>query len=254
MRRKNRKVHTLTVPSGPERARATRPDLPRRSHQQQLVRSKDQCAERRQVQAYRVGVAMHRLGVGMNLSGIADAATAILHRFGVDPLAIAPWQWYPYPIVLARNWGEVADDDRDFVRIPAAPQIGHDAFSRVRHIDPAEPLGLAIQTVQCRRAAVEMIEIAHQTPDPLVQRFAEQLPVEPDIVVPLAFLRELAAHKQQLLARVGPHESEISSKVSEALPLVARHLAYQRALAVHHLVMAERQDEVLVKGVEQAKT
>src|SRR4051794_18497682 len=33
MRRKNRKVHTLAVPSGPERVRATRPDLPRRSHQ-----------------------------------------------------------------------------------------------------------------------------------------------------------------------------------------------------------------------------
>src|ERR1700719_4501349 len=192
---------------------------------------------------------MHRMRVGMHLSRIADAATAIFHRVGVDALAIAPWQWHPYPIVLARNWGEVADGDRDFVRIPAAPQIGYDAFCRVRHVDPVESFGLAIQTVQRRRAAVEMIEIAHQTPDPLVQRFAEQLPVEPDIVVPLALLSELAAHEQELLTGMAPHESEIGSQIGEALPAVARHLADQRALAVDHLVMAEREGEILVKGV-----
>src|SRR5271167_3204604 len=169
---------------------------------------------------------MHRIRVGMNLSRVADAAAAILHRVGVDALAIAPRPWHPYPIVLAWNWGEVADDDRNFVWISAAPQIGHDAFSRVGHVDPVESLGLAIQTVQRRRAAVEMIEIAHQTPDPLVQRFAEQLPVEADIVVPLALLGEFAAHEQQLLAGVGPHECEIGSQISEALPAVARHLAY----------------------------
>src|SRR6516164_3673826 len=105
---------------------------------------------------------MHRLGVGMNLSRVADAAAAILHCVGVDALAITPRLWHPYPIVLARNWGEVADDDRDFVRIPAAPQIGYDAFGRVRHVDPVEPFGLAIQTVQRQRATIEMIEIAHQ--------------------------------------------------------------------------------------------
>ena len=216
-----------------------------------LIRGKYQRAERRQVQAYRVGMAMHRLRVGMNLACVTDAATAILHCVGVYALAIAPWLRHPYPIVLARDWGEVADDHRDFVRIPAAPQIGYDAFCRVRYVDPVESLGIAIQTVQGRRAAVEMIEIAHQTPNPLVQRFAQQLPVEPDIVVPLALLSELAAHEQQLLAGVGPHESEIGSQISETLPAIARHLADQRTLAMHHLVVAERQDEILVKGVEQ---
>src|SRR5436190_16280492 len=155
---------------------------------------------------------MHRLRVGMNLSRIADATAAILHRVGVYALAIAPRLWHPDPIILARDWGEVADDDSEFVRIPATAQIGYDALGRVRHVDPVKPVGLAIQTVQRRCAAVEMIEIAHQTADPLVQRLGEQLPVEPDIVVPLALLRELAAHEQQLLAWVGPHESEISSQ------------------------------------------
>ena len=46
---------------------------------------------------------------------------------------------------------------------------------------------------------------------------------------------------------------EIGAQIGEALPAVARHLADQRALAVHHLVMAQRQDEVFVEGVEQAE-
>src|SRR5437764_82050 len=199
-------------------------------------------------------MAMHWIWVGMNFARVADAAAAILHCVGVYALAITPGLRHTYPIIFARNWGEVANDNCDFVRIPAPPQIGYDAFRSVRHVDPVESFGLAIQTVQCWRAAVEMIEIAHQTPNALVQRFAEQLPVEPDIVVPLALLAELAAHEQQLLARVGPHECDIGSQISKALPAVARHLADQRALAVHHLVMAERQDEVLVKGIKQPKT
>src|SRR5262249_33101377 len=77
--------------------------------------------------------------------------------------------------------------------------------------------------------------------------------IEPDIVVPLAFLRELAAHEQELLSGMAPHVSEISAQIGEALPAVAGHLADQRSLAVHRLVMAEREDEILVKSVKQPK-
>ena len=86
-----------------------------------------------------------------------------------------------------------------------------------------------------------------------MQRIAEQLPVEPDIVVPFPLLGELAAHEQQLLAGMRPHEGKIGAQIGESLPPVARHLADQRALAVHHLVMPQRQDEILVEGVEQAE-
>ena len=58
-------------------------------------------------------------------------------------------------------------------------------------------------------------------------------------MIPLALLAELAAHEQKLLAGMSPHEAEIGAQVGEVLPAVARHLADQRALAVHHLVMAE---------------
>ena len=52
---------------------------------------------------------------------------------------------------------------------------------------------------------------------------------------------------------MGVHEGVVGAEVGEPLPLVAGHLLYQRALAVHYLVVGERQDEVLVKGVDEGE-
>jgi len=43
------------------------------------------------------------------------------------------------------------------------------------------------------------------------------------------------------------------AQVGEPLPVVARHLREQRALAVDDLVVREREDEVLAERVEQPK-
>ena len=47
-----------------------------------------------------------------------------------------------------------------------------------------------------------------------------------------------------------PHVGVERAQVRELLPAVARHLREQRALAVHDLVVGERQDEVLGVGVD----
>src|SRR5262245_30887539 len=70
---------------------------------------------------------------------------------------------------------------------------------------------------------------------------------------PFVLLRELAAHEQQLLAGMPEHEAVIGAQIGEALPNIARHAAEQRALAVHDLVMGERQNEILEEGVMQAE-
>ena len=80
------------------------------------------------------------------------------------------------------------------------------------------------------------------------------MPVERALVRPLTLLRKLAAHEEELLARMGPHETQVGAQVRVALPFVSRHLANQRALAVHHLVVAERQDEVLAEGIHHAES
>src|SRR5262249_21654681 len=81
----------------------------------------------------------------------------------------------------------------------------------------------------------------------------EQMPVERMVMAPFIFLAELAAHEQELLAGVAEHEAVIGAQIGEALPLIARHAAENRTLAVHDLVMGQRQDEVLEECVMQAE-
>ena len=87
----------------------------------------------------------------------------------------------------------------------------------------------------------------------MCQPIVEQMPVEALLVVPFGALAELLAHEQELLARVAPHVAVVGAQVGELLPGVAGHPRQDRALAVHHLVVAERQNEVLGEGVEQAE-
>ncbi len=49
------------------------------------------------------------------------------------------------------------------------------------------------------------------------------------------------------------HEAVIGAQIREALPFIAGHAAEDGALAVHDLVMRQRQDEVLREGVVQAE-
>ncbi len=70
---------------------------------------------------------------------------------------------------------------------------------------------------------------------------------------PLGLLGELATHEQQLLARVRPHVPVERTQAGKLLPAVTGHLLEQGALPVHHLVMAERQDEVLRVGVHHGE-
>ena len=48
-----------------------------------------------------------------------------------------------------------------------------------------------------------------------------------------------------------PHVRQQRAQPGEPAPLVAGHLAQQRALPVHHLVVRQRQDEVLRERVDQ---
>jgi len=87
-------------------------------------------------------------------------------------------------------------------------------------------------------APVEAIEITHQPLETaVVGALVEQMPVEAPVVMPLAALPDLAAHEEELLARVRPHERVERAKVGELLPVVAGHPGEERALAVHDLVV-----------------
>src|SRR5262245_59320637 len=73
------------------------------------------------------------------------------------------------------------------------------------------------------------------------------------VMSPFALLGELAAHEQELLAGVTEHEAIICAQIGKALPLVTRHAAEKRTLAVDDLIVRERQDEIFEKGIMQAE-
>ncbi len=98
---------------------------------------------------------------------------------------------------------------------------------------------------------VRAVEIPDEAADPGVERAVEHVPVEARVVVPLASLAELGAHEHQLLARVRVHEPVQHAQGGRLLPVVSRQLSEHRALAVHDLVVRERQDEVLRERVDQ---
>ena len=135
----------------------------------------------------------------------------------------------------------------------ALAQQGNSAGGVVVGVDPLESGGFVIQLMQGGFAAVKAVQLLHPCLNAAMHLILQHVPFEAGIVVPLAYLAELVAHEEQLLAGLGVHVAEEQPQIGELLPVVARHLAEQRALAVHDLVVRERQHEILVKGVEHAE-
>ena len=81
----------------------------------------------------------------------------------------------------------------------------------------------------------------------------EKMPVQAFIMDPLFPLAELPSHEQELFAWLGKHVTQEDSQVGEFLPIVPRHLAQQRALALDDFVMRKRQDKVLMECVQHPK-
>jgi hypothetical protein len=68
-------------------------------------------------------------------------------------------------------------------------------------------------------------------------RIVAQMPVETRVVVPLVPRGQLRAHEHELLPRTREHVREQKAQVGEPLPFVTRHLAEQRSLQMHDLVV-----------------
>ena len=189
----------------------------------------------------------------LDAAEIADIRSAIDGAVGVhsfDPSATAR---NAEAKALAHHRREVADDQYGRGSLAALAEVGQHALRRIGGFDPFESGRLAVEAVKRRQRPVDVVEVAHQQMDAAMGCIGEQVPVQRLIVVPFALLAKLAAHEQQLLSRVGPHEREIGPEIRKFLPAVARHLAEQGSLAVHDLIMAERQDEILREGVDQAE-
>jgi hypothetical protein len=94
--------------------------------------------------------------------------------------------------------------------------------------------------VHRRLVAVQRGDVGNHAPHALVRRTLQEAPVQAGLVVPLGGLRDLAAHEQELLPWLGELVRVQQAEIREPLPVVARHLRQQRALAVYDLVVGER--------------
>jgi hypothetical protein len=196
---------------------------------------------------------VRRDALGLHVAVVADVAAAVDMRIGVEHLAIAGRRRHADAVVGAHDRREVAHHDDEVVGIARAAQERDDAVLIVVRLDPEEALGMVVALAQRRRGAIEPVEVLDQELDALVRGILEQVPVEAAVMVPFARLRDLVAHEQQLLAGVAEHEGVVSTQVGALLPRVARHLVDHGALAVHDLVVRQRQHEVLAEGVDQAE-
>src|SRR5690348_3708238 len=81
----------------------------------------------------------------------------------------------------------------------------------------------------------------------------QQMPIDAGFMIPLMPLSDFTAHEEQLLSRLSVHVSEKKTQVGKLLPVISRHLPYQRAFSVNHFIMRERQDKIFVEGVDHAE-
>src|SRR5258705_212938 len=122
------------------------------------------------------------------------------------------WPWWTSPLragnaMRAASWVPVASNRHSSTRVAAAAHEAQGRMARVVVVDPLEAGALDVALVQCRRVAIQAVQVAHQRAHALVQQVVEQVPVEALVVVPLGELRELVAHEEQLLAGVAEHEA-----------------------------------------------
>ena len=81
----------------------------------------------------------------------------------------------------------------------------------------------------------------------------QQQPVQPLLLIPLNELAELAAHEQQLFARMGHHIPVECPQVLELIGVIAGHFIHQGAFSVDHLVMGQGKDEVFRKRIGEGE-
>ena len=92
---------------------------------------------------------------------------------------------------------------------------------------------------------VDRVHVLDQPLDAAMSPFGALPPVDAATFGEFSTLAELGPHEQQLLAWMGPHEGIEGAQRAKLAPLILRCPLEHRALAVHHLVVTYRQDEVL---------
>src|SRR5438552_4070020 len=181
---------------------------------------------------------------GFQAAQVALLAAAVLSSVTVQRLFPEAATRDPHLIVVAEHRREVADDQNTSVRRAPCAEKAEDTVLGVVAIDPVKPSRGTVLFVEGRLTAVELVQILYPALQAGMGSMRKQVPLQAGIVVPLSLLAKLPSHKEQLLPGLGVQVPQQQSQVGELLPLIPRHLAQERPLAVHHFIVGQRQDEV----------
>src|SRR3954464_15266167 len=208
-------------------------------------------AERGQGDDGREGLVVPAAILRRELPHVPDAAAGVVRRVRIQQLDPVAARGQADAIALAWNRREVRDAHDLALPVLREPHEREAVVHRVVRLEPAEAVAREVDLPERRLVAIDRVEVAHEIPHPAVIGVLEEPPRKLALIRPLPRRRELAAHEDQLLPGVRPHERVERAQVRELLPAVARHLREQRALAVHDLVVRQRKDEVLVPRVDE---
>src|SRR5271156_4666645 len=175
-------------------------------------------------------------GVGSYVSRIADVRAAIESRIAIEYLSPASTPGHADAIFLTYDWCHIRDHEQRRAICRKSEKCKYRIAAIISH-NPLKSIRLAVALMQGRLGNIKAIEIADDALDAGVERVFDRRPIEVAVVIPLALLRELAAHEQKLLPWMGPHEAEIGAQVSKPLPAIAAHLADQRAFSIDDFIV-----------------
>ena len=149
-----------------------------------------------------------RLIGGPHEPAIAQVAPAVHLGVAVQQLPPGSTAWDAQAVGVPRHGREVADYHHGIVWSVAPTEEGKDAVFVVVDLQPLEARPVEVNLVQRRFGTVQPVEISHPALQARLERVLEEVPVETLGLAPLVALAEVAAHEQQLLARVTPHVAE----------------------------------------------
>ena len=193
---------------------------------------------------------MPRFVSGLDRTVVPDPGAVIGVRIGVEHLAPCAGVRQSQPIAGMFGAGEV-EHARHHRAVVAEAQEAQHIVGRVVRVDPGVPLGLCVPGPQRPSGAVDLVGIGQQPQNAVGEPVLVELePVHAAFLGPLRSLSELLPHEQQLFARMRPLVGQETADPGGLHVVVAGHAPPQRALAVHHLVVADRQDVILAERVE----
>ena len=154
---------------------------------------------------------------------------------------------------MAYSRSKVADSDNKLAIIGPADK-GQHAVICVVAVNPLKAAPVKVNLPEFFVLHIELVEVLGEFQHLGVHLvLLRQMPVKAGIPLPLNELAELAALEQKLLARMSHPVAKEGTEAGKLLPVVTRHLVDQGALAMHYLVMGQRQYEILAESIHHGE-